>query len=151
MTYFDKCIQVILRNEGGYINDPNDPGGETNYGISKRSYPDLDIPNLTKEQAIEIYWEHYWIPKLDYLEDINAAVQVFDMCVNAGKYRAVRMAQKVSFAFEDGIFGDATVRAVNNCIAFVGHYKNERIRFYQSLDNDRYIKGWINRVNNTKI
>ena len=54
---FNKCIKIILRNEGGYVNHPSDPGGETNMGIAKRFYPNLDIENLTEEEAIKIYYE----------------------------------------------------------------------------------------------
>ena len=58
---FRKAIEVILKYEGGYVNDPNDLGSETNFGISKRSYPNVDIKNLTKEQAIEIYHRDWWV------------------------------------------------------------------------------------------
>ncbi len=60
MADFRVSIQKTLVNEGGCVNDPVDPGGETNMGISKRQYPNLDIKNLTQEQAIEIYKEGYW-------------------------------------------------------------------------------------------
>lgn len=151
MSKFDKLIPIILRNEGGYVNDPNDSGGETNYGISKRRYPHIDIKNLTKDKAIEIYKEDYWAEEFDDIEDDNAALHIFDMCVNAGQYRAVRMAQKVAHCYEDGLIGPATIKAINNSVGFVDHYKAARIRYYQALDKPRYIKGWINRVNNTKI
>jgi len=51
LTKFDEIIEVVLEHEGGYVNDPDDPGGETNFGIAKRSHPDVDIKNLTKEGA----------------------------------------------------------------------------------------------------
>jgi len=151
MTKFERLIPIILRNEGGYINDPNDPGGETNYGISKRRYPYLDIPTLTRDEAIEIYQHDYWQDEFEEIEDNNAALHIFDMCVNAGQYRAVRLAQKVAHCYEDGLMGPATVKAVNNSVGFVDHYKHARIRFYQGLNNPHFLKGWINRVNNTKI
>ena len=53
-TTFDEIIDVVLHHEGGYVNDPKDPGGETNYGISKRAYPDVDIKNLTEDGAKDI-------------------------------------------------------------------------------------------------
>ena len=52
---YKEIISKVLEHEGGYVNDPKDLGGETNFGITKRWYPDLDIKNLTKEDAIEIY------------------------------------------------------------------------------------------------
>ena len=57
---FDTAVTAVLSYEGGYVNDPNDPGGETNWGISKRAYPNLDIRNLTRDRAIQIYRRDYW-------------------------------------------------------------------------------------------
>jgi lysozyme family protein len=61
LTQFDDIIEVVLEHEGGYVNDPQDPGGETNFGVAKRSHPDVDIKNLTKDGAKEIYYQDYWI------------------------------------------------------------------------------------------
>ena len=57
MTEFvwDSAFDLLMLNEGGYVNNPNDPGGETKYGVSKKAYPDIDIENLTLEQAKKIY------------------------------------------------------------------------------------------------
>ena len=63
MELFDKAMNFVGLMEGGYVNDPIDKGGETKYGISKRSYPNLDIKNLTKEQAREIYYKDFWLKK----------------------------------------------------------------------------------------
>ncbi len=57
---FEKAMTFIFKWEGGYVNDGNDPGGETNFGISKRAYPNLDIKNLTKDEAKQIYYRDYW-------------------------------------------------------------------------------------------
>ena len=59
---FEEIIDKVIEHEGGYVNDPDDPGGETKYGIAKKSNPDVDIKNLTIEQAKEIYWDKYWVP-----------------------------------------------------------------------------------------
>ena len=61
LTKFDDIIEIVLEHEGGYVNDPDDPGGETNFGIAKRSHPDVDIANLTKEDAKIIYYQDYWM------------------------------------------------------------------------------------------
>jgi len=60
MTAFDKAFEILIGHEGGYVNDVNDRGGETRYGISKRAYPHIDIANLTLAQAKEIYRTDYW-------------------------------------------------------------------------------------------
>lgn len=80
---FLKCIDIVLRNEGGYVNHSSDPGGETNMGIAKKFYPNIDIKNLTKEQAIDIYYTDYWLPsKVDKLTSDDLILQVFDHGVN---------------------------------------------------------------------
>lgn len=152
---FLKCVSVILKNEGGakVVNDPHDPGGLTKYGISKRSWPNIDIENLTEEEAKQIYYAEYWLPiKVEALVDENAALQIFDMAVNAGVTRAVRMAQHCAKAYEDGIMGMGTIQAINNSECFVERYKTSRIKYYASLKNaDRYLKGWTRRVVETKL
>ena len=68
MNAFQLSLQFVLSAEGGYVFNPIDPGGETNYGISKRAHPDEDIKNLTLARAMEIYKKEYWdFYKLDDL------------------------------------------------------------------------------------
>ena len=95
---FDDIIEVVLHHEGGYVNDPDDPGGETNFGIAKRSHPDVDIANLTKDGAKEIYKEHYW--DRNKVEDLPEDLRhiYFDMCVNQGRGRAVKIMQRAANA-----------------------------------------------------
>ena len=152
---FNKAIEVILKHEGGYVNNKSDPGGETNYGISKRSYPDLDIKNLTKEQAKEIYKKDYWNPlKLHLIHNANVCLEIFDFAVNAGPSRAVKMAQMLAGTEEDGRLGGITAKAINEYKGdFVKDYKHTRIIYYENLANDKpklsiFLKGWTNRVNN---
>ena len=118
LTKFDDIIEVVLHHEGGYVNDPKDPGGETNFGIAKRSHPDVDIKNLTKEGAKEIYYQDYWmknrVPQLpDELKHIY-----FDMCVNQGRGRAVKILQQSANAKGadlkvDGGLGPKTLSALD--------------------------------------
>ena len=81
---FDRAFDFTVGVEGGYGNDPDDPGGETNWGISKRAHPNVDIKNLTKEEAKEIYWEEYW--KLAGCSNLEWPINMllFDNAVNAG-------------------------------------------------------------------
>ena len=72
LTTFDEIIEITLHHEGGYVHDPKDLGGETNFGIAKRFYPDVDIKNLTKEGAKDIYKKDYWDKnKVDELIDFD--------------------------------------------------------------------------------
>lgn len=75
---------MVLKHEGGYVNDPADSGGETNYGISKRAYPDLDIANLTKAQAGSIYQRDYWTATMAAQSDQRLANCLLDCRVNQG-------------------------------------------------------------------
>ena len=85
MADFYKSIDFVLSHEGGYLNDPNDPGGETNFGISKRYHPNIDIKNLTRNDAIEIYNKEYWTPSgAGTVEDDTLSLMHFDASVNIG-------------------------------------------------------------------
>jgi lysozyme family protein len=87
---FDQAIGFIIENERGYVNDPRDPGGETNFGISRRSYPNLDIRGLTREKAISIYRADFWM--FEEIRDQRLATKVFDAYVNS-KHHAIRVLQ----------------------------------------------------------
>ena len=82
---FDKAIDFVLSIEGGYVNDPKDPGGETKYGISKRAYPDVDIARLTESEAKEIYKRDYWQAIGCDSFSFPLDIIVFDTAVNMGK------------------------------------------------------------------
>ena len=104
LTLFDDIIKVVLHHEGGYVNDPQDPeSGETNFGIAKRSHPDVDIKNLTEDGAKEIYKEHYWDKnKVESLPEELRHI-FFDMCVNQGKSRGVKILQGKSNGKRTGL------------------------------------------------
>lgn len=85
---FEECVNFILEKEGGYTNNPLDPGLETKYGISKRSYPDLDIKALTQRQAIEIYRRDFWEKLGIHNLPESHRLMYFDCAVNQGPARA---------------------------------------------------------------
>jgi len=153
---FNRCILVILENEGGLIDHPNDPGGLTNMGICKRNYPDLDIKNLTRNQAIEIYFRDYWSPmNLTGIYNENLILQVFDMGVNAGIRKAIKMLQKIVEVNQDGFIGPITTEEVNNFeLDITDLYIQERKRYYITLakrkpDLQVFLAGWLNRIDHT--
>jgi len=150
---FDQAVNVILKHEGGLVNNPNDPGGITNFGISKRSYPEVDIYNLTKEQAKEIYERDYWKPlRLYMIDNANVCLELFDFSVNAGLSRAVKMAQKLAGTKEDGILGGITAKAINKFEGdFVRAFKHARVIYYESLARNNhnlkmFLNGWLRRI-----
>lgn len=108
------CIGVVMGFEGGLVNNPNDPGGLTKFGISKRSYPNLDIANLTYDQAQAIYFRDYWIPIRASSLPKQLDLYVFDAAVNQGIHAAVVMLQAaagLSPTQQDGSLGPMTLSA----------------------------------------
>ena len=157
MMDFEKAVAIVLKHEGGYVNDPVDRGGETKYGIAKRSYPNVDIKNLTIEQAKEIYRKDFWIKSKAHLLPSGLNLAVFDYAVNAGVRRALKALQAVVGATPDGIWGPNTVRSINKALVFKGpklvatELCQERVEFYVSIvlnrnNQIRFLKGWIRRV-----
>lgn len=157
--HFDHAVMVVLRHEGGYVDNPSDPGGATNFGISKRSYPDLDIANLTELDAKAIYrrdwWDRYGYENLPPF----IAVKVFDLSVNMGPGAAHRCLQRALHACGlrhvtvDGHLGPQTFSAcaevdAGNLLCVIRaeaawHYR----RLIEGNDSQRvFEKGWMNRA-----
>ena len=156
MSKFDDIIEVVLEHEGGYVNDPKDPGGETNYGIAKRSHPDVDIKNLTKEGAKEIYKEVYWDKnKVESLPEELWHIY-FDMCVNQGKSRAVKIIQRAvngkgGSLTVDGGMGPMTIAAIGKSRVELDRVRAYRVKYYSDLvtkkpDLERFYFGWFKRA-----
>ena len=152
---FDEIIQVVLSHEGGYVNDPDDPGGETNFGISKKAFPDLDIKNLTEEDAVKIYHDKYWKPsKVEMLPERLWATY-FDMAVNMGKKRACEILQKACNHKNkvnikvDGRLGRNTAWSAKKLEP--ERLQSFRVKYYADLINrkpklGKYWFGWYKRA-----
>ena len=145
---FDDAFAVVIGNEGGYSNDPNDPGGETKFGISKRAYPGLDIANLTLERARGIYRHDYWDKVSGDLLPYRVALQVFDFAVNGGTDAAIRTLQKTLGVDVDGQLGPVTLKAAAADPGRVAVlFCAQRLRFYTSTKLfPVFGRGWVNRV-----
>lgn len=146
---FDIAFDRLMGHEGGYVNDPNDPGGETNWGISKRSYPDVDIKNLTREGAKDIYRRDFWNRiNGDRLHD-GVAFQTFDVAVNSGIETAVRMLQRALNVADDGHWGTVSQRAAEATSESdtIMRLNAERLDFYTRLSTwPHFGRGWVRRV-----
>lgn len=145
---FEKLVDIILKHEGGYVNDPDDPGGETNFGISKRQYPTLDIKTLTAEQAKTIYFVDYYSHHIDDIISDRVALMLFDFSVNAGPNRAIRFMQEIAGASPDGIVGPKTVAAINSSdqVKLIRDYGIRLALYYVSLGTDKFLFGWYKRL-----
>jgi lysozyme family protein len=144
LLMFDLIIAKILQHEGGYVNDPDDLGGETKYGISKRTFPNVDIKNLTRKEAIEIYRKTYYEPlKISEFTNINLALNYMDMAVNAGKKNAKEILDKANA--ESKTTGEDVVKI----------YKRLRVEYYKKVallrNNQKFLAGWLNRVKSSNI
>lgn len=135
--------------EGGYVNDPRDPGGETNFGISKRSYPGVNIKTLTREEAEAIYHRDFWKAiKANSMPPI-IAVAAFDAAVNQGVSAAARLLQKAVGVNADGQIGPVTLKAINEADPeeLLVEYLGWRLHRYSNTHNAfTYMRGWANRV-----
>ena len=146
---FDGVFDRLIGHEGGYVNDPTDPGGETNWGISKRSYPNVDIKNLTRDGAKAIYRRDFWDRlKADTLHD-GVAYQLFDFAVNSGIETAVRYLQRAVGVADDGHWGPASAAAaaaMSESDTIMG-LNAERLDFMTRLQNwPNHGKGWARRI-----
>jgi lysozyme family protein len=155
MANFETIVKLIIKHEGGYVDHPSDPGGETKYGISKRAYPDVDIKNLTEEDAIEIYRKDYWDRIKGDLLPVPIGILILDWAVNSGVSRAVKALQTAVGADADGILGSRTVAAVTEaynasprdvCNA-ITHLRQQFVR--NILTYNTFGKGWERRIKET--
>ena len=163
---FDKAFELTVGIEGGYVNDPKDRGGETKFGISKRSYPNVDIKNLTIEAAKKIYYEDFWKTRTMNLDDMSngIAIELFDTGVNIGMpsvrkmlQRALNLLNRVETRFPDlkvdGLIGSNTMKAISlvnekellkvlNGLQFMWYYNIVE----HDHSQERFFAGWVKRT-----
>lgn len=148
MLTFDQAVERVLKHEGGYVWNAKDPGGETQFGISKRSYPHVDIKNLTREQAKAIYYTDFWLPCGAVLSN-ELKFQVFDAAVNHGIGNAIRMLQRAVSVADDGHWGEISTRAYQNMpkTDAAMRFLAERLDFMRKLSTfPTFGKGWCGRI-----
>lgn len=162
LARFQACLPLLLKDEGGYSDDPRDPGGATNLGVTlatARAYgldqdgdgdvDKADVRALGPAAVAEVYHRGYWLaasadacpPGLDYM--------VFDCAVNQGVGRAVRFLQTTAGVVADGLAGPATLAAVGRLDAAraIPAFAELRRRHYAGLPSfPRFGKGWLNRL-----
>ncbi len=146
---FDEAFTKLIGHEGGYVNNKHDPGGETKFGISKRSYPGENIAMLTLARAKEIYYTDYWLTAgCDRVPDA-IRFDLFDMAVNSGVKRAIKTLQRAVGTVEDGALGPITLAAVLALPAprLVARFNGVRLAFMAGLTNwPAFGRGWALRI-----
>lgn len=146
---FDQAFDRLIGHEGGYVNDPRDPGGETKFGISRRAYPGEDIAGMTLERAKTIYRRDYWGPAgCDVLADL-VKFEVFDMAVNLGVVQTIKILQRAVDATADGIIGPQTTMRLQSANPewLLRRLQGMRLKHYTGLKTfNAFGAGWVNRV-----
>lgn len=150
---FNRIFDRVIGHEGGYVNDPNDAGGETNWGITiytarANGYAG-SMAKMSREEAREIYFKAFWKRyKCDAFSP-ELAFQFFDACVNHGSGNASRMLQRAVSVVDDGVIGNITLAAIQrySVADVLARFNAERIDFYTKLKNfNHFGKGWVRRI-----
>ena len=157
---WDKCLQAILHHEGGYVNHPKDPGGETNLGVTKRVYEEWggtkDMKQLTFEDVAPIYKKNYWDKVQGDALPGGLDLCVFDFGVNAGPGRAAKYLQTQIGTMADGGIGPNTLAKLaeymqtNDIKDTIKKYQDTRLDYYKQLKTfGTFGRGWTRRVEET--
>lgn len=160
MAKFEPAVTKTLEREGVFSDDPNDNGGATKYGISQKSYPDLDIASLTVADAKAIYRRDYWQAlRLDEVESQAVADELFDTAVNCGTHVAGEFVQEALSLFGkvieiDGIVGPVTIATVNRYRyprSLLKALNGLQFEYYHDIiqrhpRQKKWFRGWLKRV-----
>ena len=149
---FDRAFDALTSNEGGYVNNPKDPGGETNFGITvavaRANGYKGQMRDMPKATAKAIYRAQYWLKQFDDMP-YAVAFQVFDGAVNSGVNRSIKWLQAAAGVTADGILGPVTTAALSKFdpVALATKYNAIRIYYLTSLPAwSTFGKGWANRI-----
>jgi lysozyme family protein len=159
---FKKCLELVLKSEGGYVNHPSDPGGRTNLGVTQAVWEEWvghpvsesDMKALTADKVAPMYEMKYW--RTSYCEKLPQGLNllVFSMAVNSGSGRAVKLLQRCLGLVEDGVIGNITMGKIQECSAvdLIEKYSATRKAFYEGLKTfATFGKGWLARTEKERL
>jgi len=164
--FTETALPLVLRYEGGYVNDPLDRGGATNKGITQKVYDSYRAKKGLENQSVryiaqteveDIYYNNYWLKgKCNDLPS-KVAVAHFDTCVNSGTNRGAKILQKILGVTVDGLIGNKTLAAVKKYseLILMNKYLDERIAFLNRIvannpTQKKFLRGWLYRVENLR-
>jgi len=157
---FAAALAFVLKDEGGNDDDPADHGGRTSRGITQREYDAWrvaqglslrDVWTADDSEISTIYHDGYWEPNCDNIPS-GTDYLVFDFNVNAGPHRSTVTLQRALGIAADGVFGPATLAAVQQAdpASLIVKFTQAKIAFYEGLNQPRFLKGWLNRCNDVQ-
>ena len=171
----EEMLNTILKHEGGFVNDPDDRGGATNFGVTQATYSEWlgrkatvdEVRRMDIDTAKEIYRANYYFkPRINGFPEPSQA-QIFDCAVNHGQKRAIKFVQTVvnladiELIVVDGLNGPKTMKAAERAYEAMGGYfinaiADERIDFYHRIvahnsSQKKFLKGWLRRANSFKV
>jgi lysozyme family protein len=156
---FERCLAHVLKSEGGWVNHPNDPGGETNLGVTRRVWEDWtgkqgeNMKSLTPEMVAPLYKANYWAKCNADALPVGVDLCVFDFAVNSGTRRAVVFLQRIAKVSQDGVLGPKSMAAVNAISpeTLVKEYCMARRLFIRGLKTyEHFGRGWERRINSVE-
>lgn len=163
---FDQALAFVLAREGGFVDDPRDPGGRTNFGITQATYNrwrsvngynPADVADIKQAEVQTIYRLNYWNASKAYLLPMPLALVHFDAAVNQGVGQAVKFLQRVVEVKDDGQFGPVTEGAVKTAVdagrvrELAHQYLWQRLAHYRIISQRNtvllaFLPGWIRRL-----
>ena len=152
---FKHCLDLVLKSEGGWVNHPSDPGGETNLGVTKRvweewvGHPVESLKKLTKDDVAPLYEQKYWRPCYGEVLPRGLDYSLFTFGVNAGPGRSVKLLQQSVGCLPDGIIGPRTRELISssNTATLIAKFSEARREYYRALKTfPVFGKGWLART-----
>jgi lysozyme family protein len=162
LSNWEQAFEQMLKSEGGYVNNPADPGGMTNLGVTKatwenwigRESDEAEMRGLTPEKVEPLYKKKYWDAVRGDELPAGISYLCFDFAVNAGAGRAIKTLQSAVGVTPDGGFGPMTMAAVQaiDPVTLIERFSAEKVVFYRSLSTfATFGNGWLNRVADVKL
>jgi len=154
---FERCLALVLKSEGGYVDNPKDPGGMTNLGVTKdtweayvgRTVDEAEMRGLTPDDVAPLYQRNYWDKVAANSLPVGVDYCLFDTAVNSGPSQAVKFIQRALNVVVDGVLGQQTIAAANqrDAAELIEQFCEERLQFMQSLSTwPTFGRGWQRRV-----
>ena len=159
---FDRCLALVLKHEGGYVNHPSDPGGQTNLGVTRkvweewvgRESSEKEMRSLTKDQVAPLYKAKYWLACYGPQLPLGIDYMAFDAAVNMGVGRAIKLLQESIGCVPDGMIGPRTMQLIDQKKPYeiIQAFSKRKTEFYQGLKTfPVFGKGWLNRVEDVRL